>query len=391
MIPNLEIENFRGIKKLSLSNLSRVNIITGDNNSGKTSFLESLMILSKSSSITDVLRVLRVRENKGVVRPFYSNYDDFKLLEYMFNINQKRDNLKIKIEASDKDKKFLFELNGKMEKVFVDSETVNKYLKKNNKLWELIESDKESLIIDEETLNFEGNYKYIVNKDKKKNEQLELFEDPPNLIKNEKISVNKYNIGNLFDSNKSPYKTLKYHFISSIDHILKNDMEFIFKFESFKTEVVDLLKIFDAGIEDILIIKENNNYINCIKSKEKGILPIGLYGDGIKKVIILADGLVRAKDGILLIDEIETSIHRRVMKNIFGWLLKAAKQYNVQLFITTHSLEVVDEFLNTDIKEFVDETRVITIHNTNKDTVARVLKGNEALKLRENFNMELRK
>ena len=38
-------------------------------------------------------------------------------------------------------------------------------------------------------------------------------------------------------------------------------------------------------------------------------MPLSTYGDGIKKVIALAGRIADAQNGILLIDEIETSIH----------------------------------------------------------------------------------
>src|SRR5437763_2995480 len=44
MIQSLEISNYRGFKNLRLKNLSRVNIIVGDNGSGKTALLESLFL-----------------------------------------------------------------------------------------------------------------------------------------------------------------------------------------------------------------------------------------------------------------------------------------------------------------------------------------------------------
>lgn len=44
MIESLEILNFKGFKTLQLRNLSRVNILVGDNGSGKTALLESLFL-----------------------------------------------------------------------------------------------------------------------------------------------------------------------------------------------------------------------------------------------------------------------------------------------------------------------------------------------------------
>jgi AAA15 family ATPase/GTPase len=48
MISNLEIQNFRGIKHLKLSQLNPINLIVGTNNAGKTSVLEAIYALCGS-------------------------------------------------------------------------------------------------------------------------------------------------------------------------------------------------------------------------------------------------------------------------------------------------------------------------------------------------------
>lgn len=50
-ISNLHINAFRGIKGLTIGNLSTVNVLVGANNSGKTSVLESILFLSSPTDI----------------------------------------------------------------------------------------------------------------------------------------------------------------------------------------------------------------------------------------------------------------------------------------------------------------------------------------------------
>lgn len=45
MIDEIKIENFRGFTSLALPSLKRVNLIVGENNAGKTSLLEAIMLL----------------------------------------------------------------------------------------------------------------------------------------------------------------------------------------------------------------------------------------------------------------------------------------------------------------------------------------------------------
>jgi AAA15 family ATPase/GTPase len=80
----------------------------------------------------------------------------------------------------------------------------------------------------------------------------------------------------------------------------------------------------------------------------------------LKKVLSLAVSLVMAQGGILLIDEVETAIHVGALKNVFAWFVEACKRYKVQVFATTHSLEVIDAMLNC-AQPVDDPLRVITL------------------------------
>ena len=44
-INSIDIIKFRGIQKLEVSEFSKINLIVGDNNSGKTTFLEAIQLL----------------------------------------------------------------------------------------------------------------------------------------------------------------------------------------------------------------------------------------------------------------------------------------------------------------------------------------------------------
>ena len=52
--------------------------------------------------------------------------------------------------------------------------------------------------------------------------------------------------------------------------------------------------------------------------------------------------MVSAKCGILLVDEIESAIHKNHINKVFDSIIKICKKYKIQLICTTHSLEVID-------------------------------------------------
>lgn len=107
----------------------------------------------------------------------------------------------------------------------------------------------------------------------------------------------------------------------------------------------------------------------------------------------MANAIIGATDGILLIDEIETAIHRKYYNDIFRFIVKACRTFNVQVFITTHSIEAIDGLLaaqDYDIQSKEDAITVVTLRRENHKTYSRVLQGREVFKNREAFGFEVR-
>ena len=72
-----------------------------------------------------------------------------------------------------------------------------------------------------------------------------------------------------------------------------------------------------------------------------GRMPIGSYGDGLRRLLALRLALVYATDGYLLIDEIDAGLHWTVIEDVWRLLVEVAGRCNVQIFATTHSHDCV--------------------------------------------------
>lgn len=374
ILSSVEIKSFRGIEDLKVNNLSNVNIITGNNNSGKTSFLEALMMLSAPNSLFNVIKVARLREaGKNFIPMIRNRLVSFQIFTYIFN--KKYENANLSIKGTYGDSEIKLEIFGGIQKTLLDEYTIKELFENSiygkNKY-------KEIEFLEEEVETFLGKQFFSKTDDK-------LFGGY------EELNFNKYTLDEILRINRSQNTIFNYSFTSSIDHILNDSVNIIIKNIEFKKEVIEILGIFDSEIEDLVIIENDGRYIHCIKNKSNGLMPISMYGDGIKKVIALASGIIKSKNGVFLVDEIETSIHKKIMPQVFHWLIESSQRFSVQLFLTTHSIEVVDEILNSNPQALKNDLlRVVTLGRNSKNTVARVLSGKEALKLRENFDMELR-
>jgi hypothetical protein len=82
-----------------------------------------------------------------------------------------------------------------------------------------------------------------------------------------------------------------------------------------------------------------------LRHERSGRTPLSAFGDGVRRMLLMALTAVSARGGDLLIDEIETAIHVSVLGRVFTWLVGACRTYDVQLFATTHSLEALDAIL----------------------------------------------
>jgi hypothetical protein len=70
-------------------------------------------------------------------------------------------------------------------------------------------------------------------------------------------------------------------------------------------------------------------------------IPIGSMGDGMWRIMAMAISLAQCKDGFLLIDEIDTGLHYSVMTDMWKLIYGAARELNVQVFASTHSNDCV--------------------------------------------------
>ena len=92
-IKSIEIIKFRGVRKLTVSDFADINLIVGDNNSGKTTFLEAIQLLFAKSQMSFIKNVINQRT---VLNPNSSFYTSFIK---MFHTEQDRAQLEFDIYA----------------------------------------------------------------------------------------------------------------------------------------------------------------------------------------------------------------------------------------------------------------------------------------------------
>lgn len=358
----ISIYSFRGIRDLEIRELRQVNLIVGDNNCGKTSVLEALQLLRTSGNLANVYRVARQRESLAVANS-NSIFDSFICMFPKSKDNQ----LEIYVSGVCNGEDISFLLEGRKDRMLLDSKELSS---RKYKAQDAPEGEAEAEV-------FEGSIRLTYGKEERKNG----------------ISVNQYSsVTGTPVSDKDKFDII---YVAPFEHLRGSIINRILRNESYKQICIRALQLFDPDIEDMMIFRSDvgNRPVEYLRHKKLGDMPVSSYGDGIKKVLALSNAIAMASNGILLIDEIETAIHKKYYDEIFRFIVKACKAFHVQVFITTHSIEAIDGLLATqdyDTQQDTDDICVCTIKRTEEGSFSRVLSGREVNENREAFGFEVR-
>jgi AAA15 family ATPase/GTPase len=95
-------------------------------------------------------------------------------------------------------------------------------------------------------------------------------------------------------------------------------------------------------------------------------------GDGMWRILAMVIAITQCKDGVLLVDEIDTGLHHTVMYDMWKVLYSASQLLNVQVFATTHSYDCVASLAKVCMENAGEEEQIALhrIENGNPASVA---------------------
>lgn len=114
-----------------------------------------------------------------------------------------------------------------------------------------------------------------------------------------------------------------------------------------ESEVIDTMRILQEDLDSIRSISGDLRRVGISPGIVVGFrsgtlrVPIGSYGDGMRRLLALSLSLMRAEQGFLLVDEIDTGLHWTVMEQMWKLVVEAAMKSSIQVFATTHSLDCI--------------------------------------------------
>jgi ABC-type cobalamin/Fe3+-siderophores transport system ATPase subunit len=332
MLKTFKVRNFRLLEALEIHNLRRVNLLVGQNNSGKSSFLEAIELYAKQGEPKTLLKLLNQRQEDWLGGYFVPDPEDS--LRYLFSN------------------------------------------------WELPKPGKFGIILGEINSDDQLHFKFMAYHTQKSPEGLRQrsYSDLENLEIHAPLDVGVGVVlavekGNqiipLLDTNEQR-KTIIRH--SRFFRFVKELSESKIKLQSVSTknmsiqklaalwDLMSLTQLEDEVIQGLRLIDERVSgitfveYVGQNNSKKsariplvklEGIskrLPLKAMGDGIYRLFQILVALVNAENGILLIDEFENGLHWTVQAKVWEAIFKLSHRLNVQVFATTHSRDCVESF-----------------------------------------------
>ena len=351
MLTKIRIENFKGIKSCEVSNLGRVNVFVGRNNSGKSSILDALCLIRSAFNpvLFDepvpqlLLKRKAVERNIYVSRNFWHNYDTKQRIK--FNLEFKSGE-KLNIEV-------LWTNDSQFQMLFEDLSGVSgKYIEGKYSAARGIYLGQSYFFDDRGFNEFASKFPQI------------------NHFLSEIVLIDDYLARKLQRLETNIFSRI---LEPRIDKKIVKELNEIYNFE---TEGLTYIPISPTAREFRLAVSTPNLSLH-----------IDEMGDGAKYATVILSISLLLENTAFLIEEIESHQHSGAIRKLIPRLVEIANQRNVQLFLTTHSIEVMEA-----LSQLPPEYDIHFFHIENKrgDIDVRHLGGNIDVKLLLNLGVDPR-
>lgn len=332
----LELTDYKKLQNLHLKKLSKINLIAGINNSGKTTLLEAIYLLSRQNDFDGLLELVRRRgkisEEQVDVEWFIEQLPKEMSIQGVFN-NQ---------ATSVAIRKFKEENSGMDIRLYL--ETVE------------IASDFGGIKQQSTTRLYKG-------------KKRETFGSGVKLlcptVHSSPFFLNE------------PHRYVPYYYRSMQSKVLPKIFEFINKH-------------FVPSVSDIRLVDRLQRFL--VYDQDFFLAPdLTEYGEGLQRVFFISLLFAAAQNGVVLIDEFENAIHTELLAGFTRFIIDLAKEFNVQLFLTSHSKECIDAFVRGIPKENVNDFTAIALVESENKIIAKEFNGEKFRRLVEVGNVDLRR
>jgi len=329
-----KVENFKKFDSLEVKDIGQFNLIVGDNNVGKTCFLEALLFdKNKTVFSNNLIDSLRRR-----------SFLEYKVLDNNF----------ISITSSLNERKIK-----------------NRILKNIDEGIAIFSYGSNDYSVDKIILK--GSF-YTSNRIDRDFYDSLSFSD----IKN----ITKYH-------NIIPFIGFNSLFSEDIYSLYNN-----IKTKSDKENLIKTIQVINSNIIDVELRQSFDDldlvFLLSLKNKDE-FIPVNYLGDGFKRIFYIILKVLSLKGKRIMIDEIETGIHYSRQKDFWLNILKICNELDVQIFATTHSNECLQAFYEAS-KELNEQKdiRLISLQEGEQEKIYSTTYNFENIEAGLYSNIELR-
>ena len=318
---SVTLNAFKKFENIHLDKLNRINIFAGPNNSGKTSILEAVYLLCNQNDLSELLYLNSSRCREYEVLPKYLD----ELLDS-----------EIGLEA---------DFNDYHTKVII-----TKYIdEKADKRDDYLSSIKARGMINDQVREM----------------KLHLYErsEP-----GREYQVVQHLCRSFYSS---PYYTSQEKLINLYNNAVENKVEGKTAF----AYVIEFMKKVDPTINNIMLRQDGIRQRFIVDSTlfQDRNVELSSYGEGVARIFEMALCMASCRNGVLLIDEFETAIHYSLLVEFTQFVQELAVKFNTQVFLTTHSKECVDAFVNNHFRN--GDISAYRIQNEGQDVEIKQIDG----------------
>ncbi|GAA7179530.1 AAA family ATPase [Helicobacter pylori] len=368
MIQSVRIKNFKNFKDTTIDGFTKLNIITGENNAGKSNLLEALYCLVGKSMhpCTNILEIYdNIRKEPLTIESknlMFYGLDTEKEIQIVTTLdNNQTLDLQIKFIASEYQ-------NTIESQIIPTAEQVQAF----SQLKFIFKKGEEEIYNDYLNIARIPNFPPIPNQSSY-NRQFKNFE--PNqsqkLLPFESAAIiTPSDVARKRDViNPNAIHIMNPNIIQAVCKILDDNQ--------LEKRLNQSLNQFDKNIQAIRFNANNQLKLEVKNIKEK--VPLSMFGDGLMKYLHIVSAFIANNATTIYIDEVENGLHFSrmglLLKNIIDFI-NNNKDGNLQVFMTTHNQEFI-EILDQVIKEknFANQTKLFCLKRDGENIIPRTYYG----------------
>ena len=330
MIRSIKIRNFKSLKELQISSLSRITLFGGKNNVGKSTLLEAIFLFLDRMNPNMTIRQFNWRGMQNIplnpesmFAPIFTNFDMQNTIEVSATYEQ---NIR---------ETMLIKFNNQPRSIIMSHTQPN---------------------------NIEKQIK--TNQDTIASSTLEIAYDKTNIpTQNVNLIINNQGLG--MEVNKARSGDIKAAFVSARLNIDPRENAIRFSDLDIKggtEQIIKNLNIIEPKLKGLSVITAING--TSMIYGDLGIgkkVPTAYMGDGFNRLMTILLVIASTENGVVFIDEIENGIHYSVISDIWKVISHSARDFNCQIISTTHSYECLQSSITGITEDLKDEFTYIRL------------------------------